>query len=69
MSRGVLWVPIENIGSGPALSIEVSLDVAAAALVKAVGDEGVSGASRAWVSIIGYQWSFQRTVLTLCLTS
>jgi hypothetical protein len=42
--HGVIWVPIENIGSGPALSIEASLDLAAAGLVRAVGDEGMSGA-------------------------
>jgi hypothetical protein len=27
MSQGVLWVPLENIGSGPALDIEVSLQL------------------------------------------
>jgi hypothetical protein len=27
MSNGVLWVPIENIGAGPALDVEVSLEL------------------------------------------
>jgi hypothetical protein len=43
-SQGVLWVPIENIGSGPALSIELTIALPAEAPVSAVGDEGVTGA-------------------------
>jgi len=44
MSQGLLWVPIENIGSGPALSIEVSVQLASPSSTQVLGDESVTGA-------------------------
>jgi hypothetical protein len=43
LSRGILWVPIENIGSGPALSIEISVALSDETAL-AVGDERTGGA-------------------------
>lgn len=44
ISRGVLWIPIENIGSGPALSIDVALVLPSEEAASAVGNESVTGA-------------------------
>jgi hypothetical protein len=44
MSSGLLWVPIENIGSGPALSIEVSLKLTSSSGAEVVGDNDTGGA-------------------------